>query len=74
MLSGVVVDILLFLVGDGVCCLLEEGGLLRGMKETDNYVENVYESSTREKDFESSKDPLEDSISFYCSLRTRKRE
>ena len=49
MLCGVVLDALLFLVVDGVCRLLEEGGLLRGMKVTDHYVENVYESSTREK-------------------------
>jgi len=43
------VGVLLFLVVDGVCRLLEEGGLLRGMKVTDHYVEKVYESSTREK-------------------------
>jgi hypothetical protein len=60
------VGVLLFLVVDGVCRLLEEGGLLCGMKVTDHYVENVYECSTREKkDIESSKDPLEDSISFF---------
>ncbi len=96
MLSGVVLDALLFLVVDGVCCLLEEGGLLRGMRVTDHYVENMYESSTREKKISNlpkicwkieylfcyfSKGKrisiiqrsAEDSLYFYCSLRTRKR-
>ena len=115
MLCGVVLDALLCLVVDGDCRLLEEGGLLQSMKVDDHYVENVYESSTREKkisnlpkifwkiqylfcyfsfctgrtyiyyvdnvceisvkekEFPSSKDPPEDSIYFYCFLRTRKR-
>ena len=69
MLCGVELDALLCLVVDGVCCLLEEGGLLQSMKVDDFYVKNVYESSTRKKkDVKSSKIPLEDSISFLLLI------
>ncbi len=54
-------------VGGGLRVLLFVVVMCRG----DVYVENKYESSTKGKDFLSSKDPLEDSISFlYCSSCT----